>query len=192
MIRALCKILLYTLPLTVCVCNTVWINTSKENDSVGATTVRQLQITPTDVSGWKQSDFNTYSGAALRGPLDGGADMYMAGGPGGGQMIEASIQDLTGPSSKVVQVYCMDYGNEVSSIAMQNVMEENISGSPLNIPYFSDTLAEGSPSSSAGAITVYSHFKKFFIQLSIFGCQNQIEALQTASLFLQIYQSKIN
>jgi hypothetical protein len=193
MIKAICNILLCSLCVFFCVCKTVWINTSKENDSVGATSVGQLQITPTDVSGWTQSDFNTYPGATLRGPLDGGADLYMAGGggPGEGQMIDAAIQDMTGPSGKSLTAYCMDYGNEISAIGMQQVLVNSFSNL-VNIPYFSDTLAVGVPATSPGAITIYAHFNKFFIQLAITGCQNQTEALQTASLFLQIYQSKID
>jgi hypothetical protein len=186
MIGRVINILLCAFFLSFCVCKTIWINTSKENDSIGATTVDQLQITSADVGGWQLSDYNIYSATGLRGPLDGGADQYISSG-----LIEAAIQNLTGSSGKILQAYCMDFGNEENSITMDLVMKHNISGSPLPIPYFPDTVAQAQGASAAGVIAVYAHFKKFFIQLAITGCQNQIEALQTASLFLLIYQSKI-
>jgi hypothetical protein len=107
-------------------------------------------------------------------------------------MIDAAIQELNGPLGKSVRVFGMDYGNEISSIAMQKSMELMGGTSLVNIPYFSDTLAEGSFSSGIGGINVWAHFNKFYIEISVSNCQNQNEAIQIASLFLQIYQSKID
>src|SRR5271157_771243 len=95
MIKEICKILLCAFLLSFCTCKTIWINTSKDNDSIGATNVGQLQITSMDLGSWQQAGFNEYSSVGLWGPIDGAAQTYISQG-----VIEAAIQDLNGPSGK--------------------------------------------------------------------------------------------
>ena len=83
----------------------------------------------------------------------------------------------------------MDFGNENKAQKMFTIKQESCS-SKLKIPSYNDTVASAC-SGMVGNYTVYSFIKKFYIELQISGMQDQSEALQTASLFLDLYASKI-
>jgi len=174
--------------LTLCLCRTIWINTSKDNDLSTANSVGQLQISSMDVTGWKQTagptGFCIFSASNFNLDVDGGVQLYIQNG-----LIEVADQRVEGASGKQLTSYCMDFGNEIAARKMFDIQKLSCS-TLLNIPYYSDTVGiAGNVSGGKGYI--YAHFKKFYIELLFIGLQDQTEVLQTASLFLDIYSSKI-
>jgi len=185
MVKGIWNVLLCMFLLSFCTCKTIWINTSKDNDSSGANSVSQLEIMPTDVTGWQQvaPPWSIISASNLHTVMDGGDILYIQN-----HVIEAGIQYLQGPNSKQIQTYCMDFGNQINSHQMF-LDQKQTAPVILNIPNYPDTVAIAA--SALGGVTVYAYFSKFYLELSLTGFQDQAEALQTASLFLDIYTSKI-
>jgi hypothetical protein len=187
MFKVFCKIFLCALLLSFCVCKTIWINTSKDNDLSGANSVAQLQIMPTDVTGWQQtngaSGWVIVSASNLHNYIDGGDMLYITN-----NLIEAGIQTLQGPSGKLLTVYCMDFGTVKWS--QKTVSDQrNTIAIPLDIPNFPDSSAIAA--ANLGGVTAYAYFNKFYFELALTGFQDQAEALRMASLFLDLYSSKI-
>lgn len=188
MVNANYKLAMFVLALSICGCKTIWINTSAMNDLSGASNVVQLQISPTDVTGWQQvagSDgFNVYSAQGLYKPLDGGADPFNQKG-----VIEGIIQKLDGPTPTKLEAIVLDFGSEPKAITMFQFRVQTINPPQLIIPNFSDSMAFAS--STLDGVTVYAYIKKFYFEVALSGFQDQSEALQTASLFVDLYSSKI-
>jgi len=186
MFKVICKILLCALLLSFCVCKTNWINTSKDNDQSGANSVSQLQIMPSDVTGWQQmngaSGWLIVSGSNLYTVIDGGDMPYTKN-----HLIEAGIQSLQG-GQKLLTVYCMDFGIVANSKQMVED-QRNVYSPQLPIPNFSDSIAFAFP--TLGGVTAFAYLGKFYIELQLTGFQDQLESLRTASLFLDLYSSKI-
>ncbi|MGB7568168.1 MAG: hypothetical protein WBM07_09925 [Chitinivibrionales bacterium] len=187
MLKVTGKFLLCSFLLSFCLCKTIWINTSKDNDLSGANSVAQLQIMPADVSGWQQSGgasgWTILSASNLHTILDGGDMPYLQN-----HLIEAGIQYLQGPSGKSLQVYCMDFGTETNSRQMVEDQKIQIT-TLLIIPNYPDSVAIAS--ATLGGVNAYAYFNKFYIELQLTGFQDQGEALRTASLFMDLYSSKI-
>ena len=189
MLKVTLKIAASSFLLTLCLCRTIWINTSKDNDLSSANSVGQLQITTMDVTGWRQTagptGFCIYSASNFNLDVDGGDRPYI----NNGGLIEIADQRLEGASTKQVMAWCMDFGDETMSRNMFKY-QYNASTTRQDIPYYSDSIAVAA-NISGGQGSVYAYFKKFYIELQFTGLQDQTEVLQTASLFLDIYSSKI-
>jgi hypothetical protein len=186
MLKVFCKIFLCAVLLSFCVCKTNWINTSKDNDQSGANSVAQLQIMPSDVTGWQQtngaSGWETYSASNLHNLIDGGDMQYTSRG-----LIEMGQQTL-GSGQKILIVYCMDFGNAANSKLMYGD-KYNANSPLLAIPNFPDSVAIATP--TLGGVTAFAIFGKFYLELAFQGFQDQAEALRTTSLFIDLYSSKI-
>jgi|GEM_PF-2162442 len=182
------KLSLCVLVSSLCLCKMIWINTSKDNDQSLANNVGQLQITTTDVTGWKQiagpTGFSTFSASNFNQDVDGGDVPYTKNG-----MIEVTDQRLEGSSGKQLKSYCMDFGDENKARTMFDDQITLIT-TRLHIPYYNDTVAIAG-GGVGGTYVVYAHFKKYYIEMQITGMQDQSEMLQTAFLFLDLYASKI-
>ena len=187
MLKAIRIILLGVLLLFLCLCKAVWINTSKDNDSSVATSVGQLMLTTADVTGWQQAGqpFAIFSAATLNQALDGGDIPYIQNGG----LIAVGIQEMTGSGGKQVELFCIDYGAEATAFSYFQTWTVQLTV-PKKIPNYNDSLAVFE-STGGGTAKVYAHFKKFYIEFRLSGFQDESDALETASLFLDIYASRI-
>ena len=188
MLKVNYKLLLCAFLSSMCLCKIVWINTSKDNDQSLANNVGQLQITPTDVTGWKQiagpTGFATFSASNFNQDVDGGDDQYKKH-----HMIEVTDQRLEGASGKQLKSFCFDFGDKTNALDMFDEQAQLIT-TKLHIPYYNDSVALAG-GGIGGIYTVYAYFKKFYIEMQLTGMQDQSEMLQTAFLFLDLYASKI-
>lgn len=154
--------------------------------------IRQLEIANNEIPDWsvvKSADsFNVYTAANLHEVLDGGDLLYVQGG-----VVEIGIEDLEKAvnDTDYVYAYFMDFGTDINAAAMVQTEVSNFSGgdNPIVITGYDNNvaLARG----NLGGITVYAHFKKFYIELSFTGYQDQSQAISDAKLFLDLIKSKI-
>jgi hypothetical protein len=189
MLKAIRIILLGVLLLFLCLCKAVWINTSKDNDSSVATSVGQLKIQPTDISGWQDDNasppYAIFTSATLREAIDGGdGDFINHGG-----LIAGGIQSMMGANGKRIRSFSMDYGDQETALWYFQNLTSSITVR-IHIPNYSDSIAVFD-AGGGGTYTVFAYFKKFFFKLQLTSFQDESDALETAALFLDIYSSKI-
>jgi hypothetical protein len=156
------------------------------------TTVGQLEISDTSVSGWAKSTANgdtfcTYPiDSFYNGPpgsIDGGAIPYDSIG-----CKEIAYQTLTGPGPMISSSYAMDFATIAKASAMFEY--KKFSQIPnLAVPGFD--LSTAFAKSLTNGATVYTHFNKFFIEITLLGYTDDAAALDPASKFLDVFKEKI-
>jgi hypothetical protein len=154
------------------------------------TTVGQLEISDTAVSGWAKSTANGdtfctypidlfYNGPP--GSIDGGAVPYDSIG-----CKEIAYQTLTGPSPMISSSYAMDFVTIAKASAMFGY--KKFSQIPtVAVPGF-DISTAFAKSLTNGAM-VYAHFNKFYIEITLLG--DSATALASAGEFLNVFKEKI-
>jgi hypothetical protein len=176
--------------LVLAACNKPGVNSNANNPPAGVTSVSNLEILPSDSTGWVQdtnADTFTVSGEAnFHGVLDGGDVEYISRG-----LVEVSVQNLAGPDSETMKTFCMDFGTAAKAYAMFEYKKSSVA-TPLTIPPFATNMAAGTPLVFLQGIAVYACFGKFYIELQMVQFKNQDLAVSAAALFLTLYSSKIN
>jgi hypothetical protein len=168
--------------------------TSKEptEPAPSNTTVGQLEISDTAVSGWAKSTANGdtfctypiesfYNGPP--GSIDGGAVPYDSIG-----CKEIAYQTLTGPSPMISSSYAMDFVTVAKATNMFGILKSSQIPN-LAVPGFDISTAFGK-SLTDGAM-VYAHFNKFYMEITLVGFTDKSTALATASEFLGVFKGKI-
>jgi hypothetical protein len=156
------------------------------------TTVGQFEISDTAIAGWAKSTANgdtfcTYPiDSFYNGPpgsIDGGAIPYDSIG-----CKEIAYQTLTGPSQVISSSYAMDFVTIAKASAMFEY--KKFSQIPnLAVPGFD--LSTAFAKSLTNGATVYAHFNKFFIEITLLGYTDATAALDPASTFLGVFKEKI-
>ena len=153
------------------------------------TTVDQLEISDSAVSGWAKSSANAdtfctfpidsfYSGDF---GVDGKAIPYDSGG-----CKEIAYQTLTGPNSTVFRSYAMDFLTVSKASAMFGILK-SMQVPNTAIPGFD--ISTAFVKSSISGATVYAHFNKFYIEITLVG--DSTTALASAGDFLGVFKEEI-
>jgi hypothetical protein len=167
-----------------CACDVVYINYA---NSSGIATVRTLELSASDISGWKMQQGETYKvlvGDEWFGYIDGGAPDYLNNG-----MIEGGVQKMSGASRQTGEMWVMDFGDAQNAEKMFADKKAQISDA-RELPSFDPNIAIFDNGVSDGG-TTYGHFKNFYFAISLSGFDDKLQAGQSADLFLRVYQAKM-
>ena len=161
------------------------------NSSNQAVTVARLKINNGDVSGWTVVNSNVYY------TVDNWANNSVDGVDGTAYGLSnlstysEVLDEHMGGSNGTVVIWVLNYTTAANSTEQYNSTKTGISSNaePLS-PNFADTVAIGNNSSNS--ITVYAHFKQFYIQLGFAGYTDFPLSKTDAITFLQVLEAKIN
>ena len=175
-----------------CSCNLIFIENVASDKAVS---VGQLKVSNTEISNWKLSSsadsFTLWTAANFEQDIDGGYEIYTDRG-----MIECGDIHMLGPAGSdgvqneiAAHSFIMDFGNDSNAVDIYNYQKTRYSADAFDIPRYPNTIAFAR--SILGGITVYAHFKKFYLELNFTGFSDQNHATTTAIQFLGLLKSKI-
>jgi hypothetical protein len=174
--------------LVLCLCN---VATNKNTSSTTATNVSQLKITNGAISGWQivtlSDSFGVFSAADFYIDIDGGDKPYTDRG-----LIEVADEHMAGPNGAGLgpKAFFMDFGTDAAATAMfQYQASQSIYTPHVAITGYDNSVAFGY--AGVGGITVFAHFKKFYIELPFVGYTSQNQPISDANLFLGFLKAKI-
>jgi len=170
--------------LMPCGCDVVYVNYAQ---SSGIVTVRTLELSPSDISGWKTPPGESYKilvGDEWYGYIDGGAPVYLNNG-----MIEGGVQKIHGASLQSAEIWVMDFGTAQNAEKMFADEKAQISDA-RTLPSFDAGVAVFDNGASDGG-TAHAHFSNFYFQIALSGFNDKLQAVQSADLFLRVYQAKM-
>jgi hypothetical protein len=164
--------------------------TNAPKDSVE--TVARLKINNGDISGWTITNSNVYYSAGVwaDNPVDGcDGKAYALSNPSA--YSEVLDENMGGPNGASVLIYILNYTTPANATERYNISKTITSSSadPLT-PTFADSIAVGD--NSHDAITVYAHFKQFYILLAFAGYADYQFSKTDAITFLGLLEGKIN
>jgi hypothetical protein len=175
-------------------CNLVLVEDEGGGAQQKATNVRMLKFTNTDISNWKMApsadSFTLWTAANFYDDVDGGIEVYTDRG-----LIELADIHLIGPAGSEglneipVHSFIMDFGTEANALEEYNFQKTRYSADAFDIPKYGNKVAFAKP--ILGGITVYAHFRKFYLEISFIGFDNQNLSVSTATQFLGLFQMKI-
>jgi hypothetical protein len=178
--------------ILVAVCFVLCTSKAPTEPVPSKTTVDQLEISDSDISGWAKSTANgdtfcTYPiDSFYNGPpgnIDGGAVPYDSIG-----CKEIAYQTITGPSTMLCFSYAMDFITVSKASAMFGY--EKFSQIPnVSIPNY--TISNAFAKSIINGVMVYAHFNKFYIEIKLIGFTDNTAALTSAGEFLDVFKGKI-
>jgi hypothetical protein len=146
--------------------------------------LEQLSIGTTDISNWQpQASMTVYVGTDLYNFNDGGATKYLDK-----KCLKTGVQTFE-QNSEIVKTMVMDFGTNENATAMYTEEQLDNAGSTLKDPVFPDSTAFFT--SNLGGGTTYAHFDNFYIEIAVAGFSDQSLAMNTADMFLGLYEKKI-
>ena len=153
-------------------------------------TVTRLKVNNGDISGWAINTYNVFYSA----------DSWAANGVDGTAYglqnthtySEVMDEHMNGSNGATVTVWVLNYTTTANSTEQYDVSKTMYSSNAESLsPDFPDSVAIGNNSSTSG-ISVYTHFKQFYIELHFAGYTDFSLSKTDAIIFLQLFEAEIN
>jgi hypothetical protein len=166
---------------------------SPTDSSNNAVSVSRLKINEGDISGWTINNSNVYysTDSWAHNTVD-GVDGQAWTFYNTAAYSEALDENMIGSGGAMVAIWILNNTTAANASAEYNASKTLYSSNaePLT-PTFVDSVAIGNNSYSA--ITVYAHFKQFFVQLAFANYNSNFTLSKTDAItFLQLIEAKVN